>query len=308
MNQEQKQRSLYRRVMTMFIVLVLLLTFFSKSFYNYRLPLVSAESPKRGELDFKVESAGEVFYNDITSYYADKEGIVKAVYVKTGDKVKKGQKLLQITSLGTEKTEAVRAEKDGIIASLETEKGMYVSYMSNEVLYTIAEENRRWSVVLQLTEGETKNMEKGNRATVNLPGQNGPLEGAVAEIVPYTSESFSGYHVDVCFDCGDDAIVGEKADISIKKGNEVYDTLIPVSALRKDNKGYYVLTLEKDGGILGDGYKAGRNSVDLLDSDEMYCAVEGIQEEAYVIVASAKEIAEGDHVYYEPGEEKEEKR
>jgi len=290
--------------MTIFIVLVLLLTFFSKSFYNYRLPLVSVESPKQGELDFKAESAGEVFYNDITSYYADKEGIVKAVYVKTGDKVKKGQKLLQITPVGTEKTEDVRAERDGIIASLGTEKGMYVSYMSNEVLYTIAEENRKWSVILQLTEEEAKNIENGNRAAVNLPGRNGPLEGKVAEIVPYTSESFNGYHVDVRFDCEDDAIVGEKADISIKKGNEVYDILIPVSALRKDAKGYYVLILEKDGGILGDGYKAGRNSVDLLDSDETYCAVEGIQEGAYVIVASAKEIAEGEHVYYEPGEEK----
>lgn len=306
MNQEQRQRSVYHKVMTIFIVLILLLTFFSKSFYNYRLPIVSVERPKQGELDFKVESAGEVFYNDITSCYADKEGIVKAVYVKTGDKVKKGQKLMQINPIGTEKTEDVRAERDGIIASLETGTGMYVSYMSNEVLYTIAEENRKWSVILQLTEEETKNMEDGNRATVNLPGQNSPMEGKVAEIAPYTSESFSGYHVDVRFDCEDDAIVGKKADISIKKGNEVYDTLIPVSALRKDAKGYYVLTLHKDEGILGDGYKAERNSVDLLDSDETYCAVEGIGEETYVIVASAKEIAEGDHVYYEPGEEKDE--
>ncbi len=304
MNQERKQRSVYRKVMIIYIVLILLLTFFSKSFYNYRLPIVSVECPKQGELDFKVESAGEVFYNDITSCYADKEGIVKAVYVKTGDKVKKGQKLLQINPVGTKKMEDVRAEKDGIIASLGTGTGMYVSYMSNEVLYTIAEENRKWSVILQLTEEETKNMEIGNRATVNLRGRNGPLQGKVAEIVPYTSESFSGYHVDVRFHCEDDSIAGKKADISIKNRNEVYDALIPVSALRKDAKGYYVLTLQKDEGILGDGYKAGRNSVDLLDSDETYCAVEGIQEGTYVIVASAKEIAEGDHVYYEPGEEK----
>lgn len=306
MDQEQKQRSVYRKVMVIFIVLILLLTFFSKSLYNYRLPVVSVERPNQGELDFKVESAGEVFYNDISSYYSDKEGIVKMVYVKTGDKVKKGQSLLQINPIGTEKMEDVRAERDGIIASLGIETGMYVSYMSNEVLYTIAEENRKWSVILQLTEEETKNMENGNRATVNLPGRNGPLEGEVAEIVPYTGESFSGYHVDVRFDCEDDAIVGKKANVSIKEGNEVYDTLIPVSALRKDGKGYYVLTLQKDEGILGDGYKAGRNSVDLLDSDETYCAVEGIQEGTYVIVASVKEIAEGDHVYYEPGEEKDE--
>lgn len=306
MNQKQKQKNVYRKIMIIFIVLVLLLTFFSKSFYNYRLPLVSVERPKQGELSFKVESEGEVFYNDIISYYADKEGIVKTVYVKEGDKVKKGQKLLQINLVGTEKTEDVRAERDGIIASLKIGMGMYVSYMSNEVLYTIAEENRKWSVTLQLTEEETKKMEKGNRATVNLPGRNSPLEGKVAEIVPYTSESFSGYHVDIHFDCEDNAIVGKKANISIKKGNEMYDTLIPVSALRKDAKGYYVLTLQKDEGILGDSYKAGRNSVDLLDSDETYCAVEGIQEGDYVIVASVKEIAEGDHVYYEPGEEKDE--
>lgn len=302
MNQEQKQKSVYSKVMIIWIVLVLLLTFFSKSFYNYQLPRVSVESPKQGELDLKIESGGEVSYNDITSYYTDKEGIVKAVYVEAGDKVKKGQKLMQIKAVDSGKTENIRAERDGIIASLGIEMGMYVSYMSNEVLYTIAEENKRWSVILALTEEETKDMENGDKAAVNLPGKNGTLEGKVAEIASYASESFRGYRVNVCFACEDNSICGEKANISINKGDEVYDALIPVSALRKDSNGYYVLTLQKDEGILGDGYKAERNSVDLLDSDKTHCAVEGLQEGTNVIVAPAKEIAEGDHVYYEPGE------
>ena len=138
MNQEQKHKSVCGKIMIIFIVLVLLLTFFSKSFYNYKLPHVSVEYPKQGKLDFKEES-------------------------------------------------------------------------------------------------------------------------------------------------------------------EVYDALIPASALRKDSKGYYVLTLQKDEGILGDGYKAERNSVDLLASDETHCAVEGIPEGTGVIVTDVKELAEGDHVYFRAG-------
>lgn len=306
MKREKNNGKVYRRVLIAFLVIVLLLTFFSKSIYNYRLPVVTTAVPKQGELDFQVESTGEVSYAALSSCYAEEDGIIQEIFVGVGDIVKKGQRLMQMKVPGTDKTEEIIAPEDGIIASIGTEKGKYVSYMANEALYMLAEKSGEWSVLLQLTEEEAEKVERGSKAMVNLSGGNTLLEGNVAEISAYENETFSGYQVDVRFRHEDFSIVGQKADIRIKKDNKLYDTLVPVSSLRKDTKGYYVLVLQADDSILGTGYKARRNSVDLLDSDESYCAVEGVPEDAVVIVAATKEIAAGDHVYYEAGEEQDE--
>ncbi len=98
------------------------------------------------------------------------------------------------------------------------------------------------------------------------------------------------------------SIAGGKADITPENDDILYDTLLPIAALRQDDKGYYVLTLQADDGVLGNGYKAARAAVDLLDADKLYCAVEGLPEGELVIVEATSEIFAGDHVYYEGGE------
>lgn len=68
--------------------------------------------------------------------------------------------------------------------------------------------------------------------------------------------------------------------------------------MKKDSVGYYVLVLKKEDSVLGNGYVAHRVSVDLLNSDETYCAVRGLPTDEFVIIDSTSEIIDGSKVYY----------
>jgi hypothetical protein len=63
-----------------------------------------------------------------------------------------------------------------------------------------------------------------------------------------------------------------------------------------------VLVLQQSDSVLGNGYEAKRMSVDLLDSDETYCAVRGLPTDESVIIASTGDITDGSDVYYEGDE------
>lgn len=90
----------------------------------------------------------------------------------------------------------------------------------------------------------------------------------------------------------------KQGKITTSKDSPQYDALIPAEALRKDSVGYYVLVLHEDDSVLGDGYVAHRMSVDLLDSDETYCAVRGLPTDEIVIVSATSEITDGSKVCY----------
>ena len=97
----------------------------------------------------------------------------------------------------------------------------------------------------------------------------------------------------------DASLAGERVKIAIREDGELYDTLIPATALCKDATGYYVLVVQENNSVLGEGYKAHRMSVDLLGSDEAYCVVRGLPTDELVIIASTSEIADGSNVFYE---------
>lgn len=84
--------------------------------------------------------------------------------------------------------------------------------------------------------------------------------------------------------------------------NEKNDVLIPRSALRVDESGYFVLCLREGDSALGYGYAAGRVSVDLLEAGEEFCAVFGLPEDELVIVDAAGEIADGSRVRFFDGQ------
>ena len=81
-----------------------------------------------------------------------------------------------------------------------------------------------------------------------------------------------------------------------------YGKLIPVKALRQDVNGYYVLILREDNGVLGNGYRAERISVDLLETDKSYCEIQGFPNDEVVIIDATSEISVGDNVCYDGGE------
>ncbi len=295
----KREKNKFTKVFGIFIGIVLLLTFLSKSIYNYQLPVVSVSSPKQGKISFTVDGTTEVSYSHVDSQYANIDGRVKDILVQIGDEVQKGQCIMQFEMEGTEEIKEIIAEHDGIITSIGVEKGMYVSSMQNTIIYEIAEKSEEWAVTLFITDEQLEYVDLDSTANVEVKDVNERFVGEIQSIVPYANESKTGYLVRILFCSEDMKIVSRQAKVTISKDSPQYDALIPVAALRKDAVGYYVLVLHEEDSVLGEGYVAYRMSVDLLDSDATYCAVRGLPTDEIVIVASTSEITDGSKVYYE---------
>lgn len=284
---------------SVFVGIVLLLTFFSKSIYNYQLPVVSVAVPKQGKLKFTVESSGEVSYSHMESVYADIDGRVKEILVQSGDEVEKGQCLMKFEVSGAGELYEIVAEKDGIITSVGVNKGMYVSSMQNIILYGIAEKSEEWTVTVFVTEEQLAYVDEESAVNVQVTDLNKNFNGNVRSVVSYADQNKTGYQAEIMITSDNQEIAGKKAKVTIEKESEQYDTIIPAAALRKDSLGYYVLVLKEEDSVLGNGYAAYRMSVDLLNSDEEYCAVRGLPTDETVITASTNTISGGSRVYYE---------
>lgn len=298
MNHKQEKNN-FAKVFGIFLGMVLLLTFFSKSIYNYRLPTVSVSRPKQGKLCFTMENTVEIWYSHVDSVYADVDGRVKDILVQAGDEVQKGQCLMQFEIAGTGEVKDVVARDNGIITSIGVKKGMYVSSMQNTVLYEIAEKSKEWIASVFVTEEQLEYVDAESIIDIQVDDLKENFAGTIKGIVPYADQSRTGYRVEIAMFSETLELAEKQAKVTIIKETEEYDAIIPAAALRKDSAGYYVLLLKKEESVLGNGYAAHRMSVDLLDSDEAYCAVRGLPADEGVIVFATSEIKDGSKVYYE---------
>ncbi len=93
MNNNNKK---FMRTMGIFIGIVLILTFFSKTIYNFNLPTVTVEIPKNGKLVDVIEERATITYLDSYNIYAETSGKIKDIFVEVGSRVKKGQTLISL--------------------------------------------------------------------------------------------------------------------------------------------------------------------------------------------------------------------
>ena len=88
-----KRKKLIKKVATIFIVVLLLLTFFSNTIMNYSLPEVATEPVSSGAVSNKVSGQGTVETNSENDVTVSGNRKVKEVKVAVGDEVKKGDVL-----------------------------------------------------------------------------------------------------------------------------------------------------------------------------------------------------------------------
>ena len=299
MYQAENRKKSFQKIFAVLAVVLLALTFLSKSFYNYRLPVVTAALPRQGRLSFTVEGTSEFVYAYTESVYADIDGKIREISVDAGDEVWAGQTLMRVELNGTGEMYDVKADKDGIISWIGVSKGIYVSSTQNTVLYEIAEKSEEWVCCLIISEEQFEQISTESVPVLELMDQNESLEGEISSVFGYESQEQQGYKVNIKVRSADAPLAGERVKITIREDSELYDTLIPAAALCKDAAGYYVLAVQENNGVLGEGYKAHRMSVDLLDSDEAYCAVRGLPTDELIVISSTSEIGDGSNIFYE---------
>ena len=90
---------------------------------------------------------------------------------------------------------------------------------------------------------------------------------------------------------------GQRVDAQIVLSRANYDHLVPISALRSDNMGYFILVVEQQSTVLGVQNIVIRINVSIVASDNEMASVRGaIHRNSQVIVGSNKAVAPGDLV------------
>ena len=118
-NKSTKRREWVKNAIIIFLVIMLILTFFSNTIMNYSLPEVSAQYIGGGTLSEQVRGSGTVTANQSYEMKLDETRVVASVNVKVGDTVEKGQTILTLED--TESAELEAAKKD--LDSLKLEYG-----------------------------------------------------------------------------------------------------------------------------------------------------------------------------------------
>lgn len=110
-NKYQKRKDRVKNIAIIFLVIMLLLTFFSNTIMNYSLAEVETTYAQSGTLTTKIRGEAYVEAREPVDVTCKKEREILKVLVKDGDKVKKGQTLFILA--GESSAEAVKqAQKD----------------------------------------------------------------------------------------------------------------------------------------------------------------------------------------------------
>jgi len=90
---------------------------------------------------------------------------------------------------------------------------------------------------------------------------------------------------------------GVTGELAIARTGERQSTCVPVSALRSDSDGDYVLALEEKKTVTGLTYTAKRVDVEVVSRDSALVSLKGgLDRDALVVTSASKPIAEGDRV------------
>lgn len=135
----RKRREWVKNVAIIFLVIMLILTFFSNTIMNYSLPEVATQYVQRGSITAKVRGTGNVEATDPYNVVVKESRVISSVAVKQGDLVEKDQVLYYLEDAESEELEAAEAELEDL--KLSYMKGLFGSNVSSEVISKVASGN-----------------------------------------------------------------------------------------------------------------------------------------------------------------------
>lgn len=94
-----------------------------------------------------------------------------------------------------------------------------------------------------------------------------------------------------------DVQAGQSLSLSVGQKSQNYDLIVPTSAIREDNNGKFILTVESKSSPLGNRYIATRVDVEVLAQDDTQSAISAaLYGYEYVITTSTKPVEAGKQV------------
>ena len=122
MEKDTKRKQLIKKIAGIFLVVMLVLTFFSNTIMNYSLPEVATETVTTGTVSNKVRGQGAVETNSDYEVTVSGTRVIKEVKFEAGDTVKKGDVLFTFEE--GENAELTAAEDELAAKELEYAKSL----------------------------------------------------------------------------------------------------------------------------------------------------------------------------------------
>ncbi|MDE5741747.1 MAG: hypothetical protein K2H90_04790, partial [Oscillospiraceae bacterium] len=122
---ENKKREWVKNAIIIFLVIMLLLTFFSNTIMNYSLPEISAQQVNSGTLSEQIRGSGTVEANQSYEVKMGETRKIASVEVKVGDEIEKGQTLMKLEDSDSEELTTAEGELAAAEKTLREAKKKY---------------------------------------------------------------------------------------------------------------------------------------------------------------------------------------
>lgn len=182
----------------------------------------------------------------------------------------------------------VTASENGYVVQMELEPGKTIT--GGEQVQ-ISKGSLEYSADFVKEDGS--GLKEGDKLAIRLEGEAGELE-AVVTGVNLLKEETGAFYADIP---GEDAVPGQTGRFTCKRISDIYQTVIPLSALHEDSRGYYCLVAQTRKTILGEELTAVRVNVELEQAGDTEAAIKGpVYQEDRIISSSDRMMSEGDRV------------
>ncbi len=186
-------------------------------------------------------------------------------------------------------TSEIRSKVAGVVSAVNYVAGETIT--PENPLAVIELTDRGYTASLTVTNEQSKLVQQGNVAEIlNIWNDN-----VTATLTSIKNDPNSpGAKKILTFTITGEVSVGQTLELSAGERSAFYDVIVPNSAIREDNKGKFVLTVQVKNSPLGNRYIATRLDVEVLASDENASAVSGsTMGSEFIIKTSTKPIQDG---------------
>lgn len=277
-----------RIALYIYIALMVIVIFSSKTIYNLSLPKVSVVTPQSGTLIKGIETFGFTEFADTFSVYAETSGQIEEMLVQAGDYVKKGDPIARYRTVSSdEEAFILRSFNDGIVISVYKENGAFTNPGDDVAVMGVA--NNQFYINFSCAPEDGNFIEQGDTAEIFITGV-----GKVKSTVSQMFFSLDGrLNIRLDFEA-EDLQGGEYAKISMQKQTQKYDMIVPNEAIVREGMNNYVWIVQSRQGSLGMEYFSAKVRVIIADSDDYNTAIakglDMIYPAAPVVVSKDKDL------------------
>ena len=135
MQEQPRNRDWVKNAAIIFLVVILVLTFFSNTIMNRTLPEVATQEVTSGSIVARVRGTGTVQANSNTQVKMDQNRVIRSVLVKVGQQVKAGDVLFTLGEGASEEIDAAEEK----LQSLQTSYNRTAATIPPSVEYSLTE-------------------------------------------------------------------------------------------------------------------------------------------------------------------------